>query len=279
MSNPRPLFIMGSKRSGSTFLVNVLNLHPQILITHEADVAWILYQIYRDVPDRFEVYPHDEGKGMWATLDECREILRSIPAGTNDKKTVIQAFYRVLEHINEYGRGERDQLRKWDYPQKKKNLAWIGDKKPVQYSDPEIQSFLNDLFPEAHYIHLIRNPKFVIASMVEAAKVWDHQSVPDYWKQGSQQILEQWATHEEWVLQTKSRLPTKVHTIRLEDLAEDPVHTMTKAFSFLNLHLPSDIEELIAEWARKNPNERYQNLNLAIPPRAYRVMQSYGYEK
>jgi hypothetical protein len=266
---------MGSERSGSSFLVNALNLHPQVLVSHESDIVWILYQIYKDVPDRFRVYPLDEGKGMWATLNECSEVLGSIPSATSDKETIIQTFYRLLMYINEHGRGH------WDHPQEKKNLAWIGDKKPVQYSDPEIQSFLSDLFPEAQYIHLIRNPRFVVASMMEAAEVWPvHQEVPvpEYWKGTSQQILETWATHEEWVLQIKSRLPDKVHTVRLEDLVEDPVRIMSETFGFLDLGLPAGTEEIYSQWAWKNANQRHQSFELDSSPRAYRIMQIYGYE-
>ncbi len=72
---------------------------------------------------------------MRATLKWYGEILRFIKPGTSDKKKIVQAFYRVLELINESGRGG------WDEPQRKMSLAWIGDKKPVQYSDPEIQPF------------------------------------------------------------------------------------------------------------------------------------------
>jgi hypothetical protein len=281
MSNPKPLFVMGSKRSGSTHLVNTLNLHPQVYVTHESDIVWILYQIYQDIPDRFRTYPLDEGKGMRATLKKYGELLRSIPPGTSDKKTVIKAFYRVLGAINETGRGG------WDDPQKKKHLTWIGDKKPVQYSDTEIQSFLNDVFPEARYIHLIRNPKFVVASMMDAAKTWDDQSVPQYWKETSQQILERWTTREEWVLQVKSRLPDKVHTVRLEDLAEDPVRIMSETLDFLDLDIPSgtfhtrggslSFEELIASSTWENPNRRHESFDLSISPCAHRIMQTYGY--
>jgi hypothetical protein len=278
MSNPKPLLIMGSKRSGSTFLVNVLNQHPQVFITHESDVIWILYQIYRDTPSRFHSYPLDEGKGMWATLDECSEILGSIPSSTSDKQVIVRTFHRMLAHINEHGRGKPDHPRMWDYPQKKNNLTWIGDKKPVQYSDPEIQSFLNDLFPEARYIHLIRDPRAVVASMTEAASTWGSQSVPEYWRETSEQILERWATHEEWVLQVKSRLPDKIHTIRLEDLPEDPLRIISETFAFLDLESSPEIEELVANWVRKNPNERHASFDLNISPRAYQIMRSYGYE-
>jgi Sulfotransferase family len=271
MSNPKPLFIMGSKCSGSTHLVNALNLHPQVYVTHESDIVWILYQIYKDAPERFRSYPLDEDKGMWATLKKYSGILESVPAGTNDYKRIVQAFYDVLLQINEIGRDG------WDDPQGKKNLAWTGDKKPVQYSDPEIQSFLNSAFPEARYIHLIRNPRFVVASMVDAAKNWGDQSVPAYWKETSQKVLESWASHEEWVLRIKSRIPNSVHTVRLEDLSDDPVRTMSEAFGFLDLDFPSGTEKLVAKWTWKNPNRRHESFDLSISPRAHRIMQTYGY--
>ena len=283
MSIPKPLFVMGSKRSGTTFLVSALNLHPQVFISHESDVVWILYQIYKGSPERFRTYPLDEGKGMWTTLNECIEILRSIPSGAGHKDSIIQAFYRILLYLNEHGRSHWVESEKkwiqWDIPEKKKDLEWIGDKKPVQYTDPEIQSFLNDLFPEARYIHLIRNPRFVVASMMEAAKTWPTQNVPvpEYWKGTSQQILENWTTHEEWALRIKSCLPDKVYTVRLEDLVEDPVRTMSDIFDFLGLGLPAGTEEIYTHWAWKNANQRHQSFNLAISPGAHRIMQRYGY--
>ena len=220
---------------------------------------------------------------MWATLNDCSEILNSAPSGTGDKNTIIQKFYGALMYINEHGRYRWKDSRLADVPQmrrvgKRENLAWIGDKKPVQYSDPEIQAFLNDVFPEARYIHLVRNPRFVVASMVESADIWvDRPWILEYWKETPQKILENWTTHEEWVLQAKSRFPHKVRTIRLEDLAEDPVRIMSEIFNFLGLSLPAGTEEIYAEWAWKNPNRRHQSFDLAISPRAYRIMQIYGY--
>jgi hypothetical protein len=278
VSNPKPLFIMGSKRSGSSFLVNVLNHHPQVYLTHESDVIWILYQIYSDTPGRFHTYPLDDGRGMWATLDECSEILKSIHPSTSDEQVIVRTFHRMLAHFNEHGRDMRDHPRMWDYPQKKKNLMWIGDKKPVQYSDPAIQSFLNDLFPEARYIHLIRNPRAVVASMMEAARTWGSETVPEYWRETPKQILERWATHEEWVLQVKSRLPDKVYTIRLEDLPEEPVRIISEILEFLDLESSSEFEELFANWVWEKPNERHQSFDLTISPRAHQIMRSYGYE-
>ena len=39
MSRPKPLFVMGNKRSGTTVLANLLNAHPRVFLPHEADTA------------------------------------------------------------------------------------------------------------------------------------------------------------------------------------------------------------------------------------------------
>jgi hypothetical protein len=65
--------------------------------------------------------------------------------------------------------------------------------------------------------------------------------------------------------QVKSRLPNSVRTVRLEDLTEDPVRIMAERFGFLDLDLPPEAEEVIADCAYKYPNQRHQGFNLRIP--------------
>ena len=44
MLGPKPLFIIGNKRSGTTLVTDLLNSHPNVFVSHEADIAWILFQ-------------------------------------------------------------------------------------------------------------------------------------------------------------------------------------------------------------------------------------------
>lgn len=53
MSRPRPLFIIGNKRSGSTLMTDLPNVHPRVFVSHESDIAWILYQAREGWPDAF----------------------------------------------------------------------------------------------------------------------------------------------------------------------------------------------------------------------------------
>jgi hypothetical protein len=269
MTNVKPLFMMGNKRSGTSLLVTLLNLHPDVFITHETDSVWILYQARNVRPSQYRCYPWDGPLGMNATLQTCHHMLQSYLYGASEEGAIAETFFRVQEHLMRCGSAIQR-------PYQKNSLAWVGDKKPVQHADPELRSFLRTHFPNARYIHIVRDPRAVVASMIEAAKQWK-QGVPQYWKTTPQHILERWAIHEEWVLQAKSLETSPIHTLRLEDLCKEPVQTMAELFDFLEVETPPGITEPIRELTNPIPNRKYESFSLPILPRAARIMQCYSY--
>src|SRR3954469_6301054 len=129
------LFFMGNKRSGTSLLVKLLNLHPEIATTHEADIVWILYQMQQGWPGQFECYPWDGPTGMKRTLQTCGTLLRTCALNGSRPGDVFQLV--------------EEQLSSQDKPEQKSVHKWIGDKKPVQQSDPEIRPFMRKHFPNA----------------------------------------------------------------------------------------------------------------------------------
>src|SRR5947209_8001096 len=61
---PRQVFLMGNKRSGTSLLVRLLNLHPEVFASHESDILWILFQARKEWPEKFECHPWDGPLGM-----------------------------------------------------------------------------------------------------------------------------------------------------------------------------------------------------------------------
>jgi hypothetical protein len=110
----RPLFIIGNKRSGTSQLVRLLNLHPQVFVSHESDIIWILYQFHHGLP--FRAHPWDSDKGMRLTLQLCGHWLRR---GQSPRQNALAVQCALMEAGSP-----------WLPPQKKTNLLWIGDKKP-----------------------------------------------------------------------------------------------------------------------------------------------------
>jgi hypothetical protein len=265
-NQPGALFFLGNKRSGTSHLVRLLNLHSQVFVTHESDIIWILYQI-RSGKD-LECYPWDGPLGMEATMEAGKDVFEIYGKNIVEGHDIPEVFFQIEHRLMRNG----SKIQK---PYDKADLVWIGDKKPVQQSDPQVRQFIHIYFPQARFIHIIRHPKAVVASMVEAGKEWAQVA---YWKSSPAEILRRWAIHEEWVLEARSE-GHKVCTLRFEDLCEKPFETMKEVFTFLDLEMSPEIAEMVVKNTSPNPNRKYASYILPPCPEADKVMSIYGYER
>ena len=261
---PRPLFFIGNKRSGTSHLVRLLNMHPNIFVSHEADTIWILYQAIKG--KAFRRYLWDGPYGMQATLDVCSGILASDPKATIRSWGVREAFFRIEDLLMRKGSNVQACY-------EKQALKWIGDKKPVQQADPELHPFMMEHFPDARYIHIIRDPRAVVISALR----FKGQGKVDYWNKSSDQVLTRWAIHEEWVLAVKEQDNLNVISVRFEDLCERPREVMTELYEFLELPATDAVLQQNKEATSRGMNDKYRGSKLRIAKRARRVMDVYGY--
>ncbi|HTX22005.1 MAG TPA: sulfotransferase [Candidatus Aquilonibacter sp.] len=252
----RPLFIIGNKRSGTSQLVRVLNLHPQVFVSHESDVAWILHQFHHDRP--FRAHTWDSDRGMKLTLEAAGHLLRR-------EASPWENFVAVQMAVMEKGNP-------WLPGQKKTGLKWIGDKKPMQHTDPELLKFVLEHFPEAHFLHIVRHPFEVVASSNRFNQTPDG----DFWLGLSpEEKMERWAFHEQHVLQFRQTLPGRVHSLRYEDFCRGTGKILTGVFEFLQLK-PDPIA--LREAARQT-----RPLSRAVPAikcsaEAVRIAAAHGYD-
>ncbi|OQY55386.1 MAG: hypothetical protein DRR08_02060 [Candidatus Parabeggiatoa sp. nov. 2] len=65
--------MVGNKRSGSTQLMRLMNLHPNIFVSNESDIVWILYRFHNDL----DIVPchYDTPVGMNRTLEKYTDSL------------------------------------------------------------------------------------------------------------------------------------------------------------------------------------------------------------
>jgi sulfotransferase family protein len=262
------LFLMGNKRSGTRLLVQLLNLNPKVFVSDESDIIWILYQLYNGMSGQLRCYPWDGPVGLDATVKAANHVLESFLHRTSEKGSVFRTFLSVQEHLMRYGSSIQQ-------PYNKTNLAWIGDKKPVQHSDPELRAFIRKNLPNARYIHILRDPRYVVTSMIRALR--DIKPVPHYWRKAPLELFDRWASHEEWVLQAKTMEGNVIHTLRLEDLCKEPVKEMAGLFNFLELDMPQGIADQVRALIGPNPNRKYESFQLPVPQRVAKIMKLYGY--
>jgi len=268
MDDPQLLCLVGNKRSGTSLLVRLLNRHPDIFVTHESDVIWLLYQLRNGWASTLRRYPWDGPLGLHATLGVCRNLLRERAA--QSKAPEIPTLFR---QIQEQVMCQRSRLRAVPNG---RGLLWLGDKKPVQQCDPEIRPFLQRHFPNARYLHMIRHPVAVVTSMMVAARTWS-RGVPPYWRGTADEIMERWAIHEEWVLDSKCVERVPIHTVRLEDLARAPAQTTRALFEFLGMALPPSVIADLTSEVTEPPNSKQRDIRLNISARAQRIMDRYSY--
>jgi hypothetical protein len=266
MSDPGSLFLIGNKRSGTSHLVRLLNLHPEVFITHESDAIWILYQMAHRLA--FHCYPWDGPVGMEATLKACSDILRE-KSSDGSVGAAIAPLFRRLE-LALMQRGSAVQKR-----YTKRALAWLGDKKPVQQADPRIFSFIRQHFPDARFLHIIRHPRMVVSSMVSAGRTW---SRVEYWKESAEVILRRWAIHEEWVLAAKAQ-GVAFFSLRFEDLCANPSATMAALFEFLGLSVPEGIMASIEAQTGRTENRKHDSFLLPQSEHSESIMRHYGYQR
>ncbi len=252
----RPLFIIGNKRSGTSQLVRVLNLHPQVFISHESDIIWILFQFHAG--QAFRGHPSDSGKGMRATLESSGHLLQS-------GRTPRENYFAVEHHLMEQGSP-------WLPAMQKPDLRWIGDKKPFQHADPQLLPFILEHFSDAHFLHIVRHPFAVTASSDRFNKTRNG----DFWLGLSpEEKVGRWTFYEQQVQALREKRKNRVHTLRYEDLCAQPEHELAAVFEFLQI--PSD-PQVLAEAARQTLPAANVHPVIACTPESAQMAANYGYD-
>lgn len=252
----RPVFIVGNKRSGTSQLVRVLNLHPQVFVSHESDIVWALFQFSRNEP--FQAHPWDSDLGLRHTLDVCADLFRR-------EQSPRENFLAIQQRLMESGTPFLP-------PQKKTGLLWIGDKKPFQHTDPQLVAFIVEHFPDAHFLHIVRHPFAVAMSSARFNKTRNG----DFWLGLSlEEKVERWTFHEQQVMSLRERLPGRVHTLRYEDLCDHTEAELSRLFQFLQL--PAD-PSMLKEAARQTRPAAREMPVIPCSAETQRIAADYGYD-
>jgi len=271
----KQLFLVGNKRSGTTLLTQLLCEHPKVFVSHESDIIWILYQCMDGLPESFDCYDLDACYGMDATLQSYGYIIAS-----NISNDLEPSYKERLRSAFEDAQNNAMLMGSPLHPAhpNKKNLAWIGDKKPVQQCDPLIRPFIYDLFPDARFIHIVRHPHAMVSSKILYRSRNEKANVPTFWNESAYDILKHWARHEQWVLDMKQEIgDNRVLTVRLEDLAENPRGELITITDFLDVDAAPLIRQEILDNVRDNPNEKFEQFVYRTPIVAKQMMELYDY--
>lgn len=252
----RPFFIIGNKRSGTSQLVRALNLHPQLFVSHESDIAWILYQFHHG--QAYRAHAWDSDRGMKVTLESAGHKL-------NPKASVAENFYQVQLALMAGGTP-------WLPPRQVHGVEWVGDKKPMQHTDPVLLAFILEHFPEARFLHIVRHPFDVAASSDRFNRTADG----DFWLGlSTEQKVERWTYHEEQVWQLRQKMPERIHSLRYEDFCRDTRKVLSAVFEFLEVKADP---RLLREAVRQTLPPAKAVTPVPFSPETERMAKCYGYD-
>ncbi len=209
-----PFFIIGVPRSGTTLLSVMLGNHPDVYIDGDS-VGRPLARLYR----RY-LRGDCTGDGVSRSAFLRQLMARSYKGRLQrltedvdwdaDSESIQQYFYRVVHAF-----AERQGKKMW------------GDKTPeLNFELEEI----TQLFPEAKFIHLLRDPRPNALSL-SGRQLYPLPLAAAYWRE-----INSLACAQRDLLGAE-----RFMMLRYEDLLDRPVESMKKVCSFLELDFVEDV--------------------------------------
>jgi hypothetical protein len=237
------LIFIGSPRTGSTLLGQILNYHPECLVATEA--RFITKVVVQGLP--FE------------------EALKNV------EENALKLFKTDLVNDNKFGKTIDRYQSKWipfndlsrDPDFRKKEIKVIGDKKAggatqVFIDKPtEMLKFLN-AYTKASLLQIIRNP---VDAAVSYMYMKSHEVKP--FEKACEEIIMK--THTAYVL--GNRVSNPYFYIYYEDLIDDPEREMTKILTWLNVECSNSwLSKISSKINRYKPEDH--------PIEYYRIAQN-----
>jgi len=236
-SNPF-VFVVGCPRSGTTLLRRILNAHSRLAIP-KAETHWIpkLYQ---------------KGPGTSPAKPVTPALLEVLATDRRFRKLGIEQS--ELASIFAQGNPSYPEFvrRLFDCYGRLQGKSLVGDKTPGY---ARCIGLLHQLFPQARFIHLVRDGRDVALSLLNWSRL--HKTAGRL-KTFEQDPVTTTALFWEWLvrlgMEGGAALPRGLyHQVSYESLVADPVATSRRLCEFLALPYEAAMQEFYAGRVRPNP--------------------------
>ncbi len=215
--NNAPFFILGTQRSGTTLLRLILNSHSDVAIPEEARFLTPLLN---------KKYANRKMTGT-----ELINVINYLRANEQFKHWNYDEteFFTFLESVNELSLSELISKMYQSYTKSEGKIRW-GDKS-LFFGAVEL---FKNFFPEAYYIHIVRDGRDVFSSWRNMDSSKNHPAV----------MAIDWSYKLHKIEQFFEKLPAgHSMTIRYEDLLSNPLSITQKICKFLDLEFEENMLE------------------------------------
>ncbi len=269
----KPIFMIGVPRSGTTIIFEALCRHELLgwLTNYSRKAPSIpALNLLRGIMDNnyFSIYGHKKQHG--STIPGNRYLPRPDEAYSFWNYYARESFARDYLAGITAEKAEAARVRS----AVQKTVKYQGKQRfTTKLTGPGRIEYLNSIFPDAIFVHVIRDGRAVVDSLLrvpfwKANGGYDHP----YWQNGfPDQYCQEWErsgkqksilaalqwrniierTREEAMELGQSRY----HEIYYEDWVKDPTTSVTKLLNYCELHTSTKVKRYVSE------NQRLKNMN------------------
>jgi len=217
-----PFFIIGSGRSGNTLLRRIIMGHENVYIPPETYVLGPCVNVFK--------------RHSYLDWDSLSSIILSMFAFSEDFETFpTQSLFKLAQEVKLYPPKKRslDNIINNFYMfmarQVKPNTVIWGDKTPINaFRLHDIDS----VFPNARYIHMLRDGCDVISSYLEMGRYPNIRTAAKRWRNATT-LCQNFG----------EKIPDRYLEIRYEDLVTRPYIIAREVCHFINIELDEDMIE------------------------------------
>jgi hypothetical protein len=242
----RPLIIGGCPRSGTTLLRTMLHCNPEVAIPRETRFvleAWQRRRTFGDLGQEANrirlgtwIFTREETQADRLALGTDEAIARLAAAPPTLGSLLATCFVMFSE---------------------KEGKARWGDKRPM-YAARIATMF--ELFPSAHFIQVVRDPRACVASLCELG--WYDGHIPP--------MIELWERSLNGIEACRRKLAAdQLLEVRYEDLVSDPERIVRQVADFTGIAADeSDVESMLGyhEYDETRSERYHANLRRPIDP-------------
>ena len=256
----KPIFIVGCGRSGTTIFYEIMAWHK--------DLAWISnYSNWY-----YSIFPYAAGLCVLYRSDFVKRLTGRRFPKPREGHRVWDWCHPVFESPNDPPLDESDVTPKSSFRVRKMvidHIRYSGKKRFINKNTRNSRRirYLNAIFPDAKFIHIIRDGRAVVASLNK----FREKLTPWILKENENLRLEDdadrnveiaallWMAETNKILNDKEDLhPSQYCEIKYEDLMRSPVATMKGVCRFCELNWSDEYAEFIKRKQLKNFNYRFK---------------------
>jgi uncharacterized protein (DUF924 family) len=209
-------FVIGRGRSGTTLLCRMLNMSPNIHVAPEGLFILDLHKKYGSLkPAQWSE------KKLGQFVDDVK-LFRRMETWEIDSNELLQQLIEIDQSDRIYARVCLQVYAYHASANSPSPTMVLGDKNPL-YS--RYLPLLQDLFPQARFIYLVRNIKDNILSYQQV--YFDMRKTAD--------LAWRWKKYNREIQESIERFPHKYLKLSYEDLARNGEHELTRVTEFLGI--------------------------------------------